>query len=238
LDAEATRFSAALLCDVHLDDIADVSGAATVSEAYDWKEAVVDHGKHLLATDSTRYRKFIVSGNIRPFQHTWQDTTVRYIKHGYEHPVLDTSHKVVKAKRRAQIASAKVIVSGMAKRPTAVWDDEGIAAGKSTVIVIPKVSDDGPFIAALLNSRFVADLYKVMFGALSLAGGYMRFGPPQLKALPVPQASSEEKSELARLVHMMINQEDATDRARESMDALVEKLYTRPLECTSTAKKV
>jgi hypothetical protein len=87
----------------------------------------------------------------------------------------------------------------MSKRPTCVWDAGGVAAGKSTVVVIPKTPEAGEFIAAIINSSPMSDIYKSLFGSLSLSGGYLRFGPPQIKALPIPVASPNERGVIVRL---------------------------------------
>ena len=182
-----------------LGEVAEVSGACTVSEAYEWKKAVIDNGGKLLAQRSKRYALFLVSGNVRRFYHTWRADTVQYIKHAYHLPVLDKEHSVVSSRRVRQVEASKIIVSGMSKRPTCVWDPGGIAAGKSTVIVIPTSPEDGPFLTAVLNSATMLDIYKFLFGALSLSGGYLRFGPPQIKALPIPPAPGKERSAIAAL---------------------------------------
>ena len=179
--------------------IADVSGAATVSEAYEWKDAVIDEGAALFKRSPARYARFIVSGNVRRFFHTWHDDKVQYIKQGYWQPVLDKRHEVITDRRVRQIEAPKLIVSGMSKRPTCVWDVGGIAAGKSTVIVIPKTGVDGNYLAAVINSQTMAEIYKGLFGSLSLSGGYLRFGPPQLKELPIPEATPKEQQILADL---------------------------------------
>lgn len=227
MGANTHRLIPALRSAKKFADIADVYGAATVSEAYDWKNAVIDDGKRLYESNPERYRPFVVSGNIRPFHHTWLTDAVRYIKHGYHTPVLDIQHPTVSHRRRLQIRSPKAIVSGMSKRPTCVWDSEGIAAGKSTVIVIPRKATDGPFITALINSSLMADLYRVMFGSLSLAGGYMRFGPPQIEALPVPDVSDEEKLQIATLLEKLQRGDQDTKDVNRAIDEYVRSLYFR-----------
>jgi len=200
---EVERMVPALLSQYHMRDIAIVSGAATVSEAYDWKEAVINDGSSLLRTQPGRYAKFIVSGNIRRYFHTWNHKKVRYIKTSYHQPMLETSHPAISVRRRSQIRGNKVIVSGMSKRPTAIWDKEGIAAGKSTVLIIPR-EVSGAYIAALVNSTVMKDLYDMLFGSLSLSGGYLRFGPPQIRALPVPDATPAQQAEIVALVDQIL----------------------------------
>lgn len=182
-----------------LGELAEVSGACTVSEAYEWKAAIIDNGARLHRSNPKRYAPFIVSGNVRRFFQTWRDHNVQYIKDTYRTPVLDKKHKSVSPRRVRQIESYKIIVSGMSKRPTCVWDPDGVAAGKSTVVVIPQSQSDGPFLEALINSLPMSHIYKSMFGSLSLSGGYLRFGPPQLRALPIPNASHDDKVKIESL---------------------------------------
>ena len=186
-------------CD-RLGDIATISASATVGEAYKWKEAIIDQGNSLRLSDPDRYRPFIVSGNIRPYFHTWQQSPVRYIKNRYDNPVVDISNRNISERRKRQIKSEKLIVSGMSKRPTCVHDRDGIAAGKSTVLIMAANVEDNAFICALLNSDVMQRLYLAMFGSLSLAGGFLRFGPPQISELPVPKSSGRERQEIARLL--------------------------------------
>jgi hypothetical protein len=168
-----------------LAELGDVSGAASVSEAYEWKDALVDSGERLYERHPERYAPFIVSGNVRRHFHTWRADNVQYIKRSYRMPVLDKHHHAISSRRVRQVESCKLIISGMSKRPTCVWDERGIAAGKSTVIIIPKKKDDGYFLAGVINSQPMSQIYKSLFGSLSLSGGYLRFGPPQIRALPI-----------------------------------------------------
>jgi hypothetical protein len=197
--ATSGKLSAAIGRCPTLEALAAVSGAATVSEAYEWKDAVIDDGDSLFKRSPKRYARFIVSGNVRRYYHTWYDGKVQYIKCGYHKPVLDKQHGVVSANRVRQIEAGKLIISGMSKRPTCFWDSGGIAAGKSTVIVIPKTGMVGNYLAAVMNSQTMAEIYTMLFGSLSLSGGYLRFGPPQVKALPIPEASTGEQRSLAAL---------------------------------------
>ena len=213
LDREAVNLLRAIVDLRRLEEVAQVNGAATVSEAYALKDAVIDVGIQLTSQDPTRYRPFIVSGNIRPYHHTWHNKPVQYIKQRYTFPALDTLHPAVRDSRREQIMSSKLVVSGMSKRPTCVWDTGKVAPGKSTIIVIPNESINGAFLCGLLNSEFMRRVYNAMFGSLSLSGGYLRFGPPQLKLLPVPNATTEEQRHIADLVEKRIfaNEKDVAN---------------------------
>jgi hypothetical protein len=183
-----------------LGDLAVISGAATVSEAYEWKYAVLDNGDKLSQSNPERYMPFIVSGNIRPFCSTWLYDNVQYIKTTYTRPVIDLSKKVISERRKNQIRSPKIVVSGMSKRPTCFWDAGKYAAGKSTVLVIPGRDISGEYLVGIINSDVMKQIYETLFGSLSLSGGYLRFGPPQMSELPVPNATKTQQNEISCLV--------------------------------------
>jgi hypothetical protein len=44
---------------------------------------------------------------------------------------------------------------------------------------------DLPFLLAIINSKLCSFLYRELFGALALQGGYLRVGPPQVGKLPI-----------------------------------------------------
>jgi hypothetical protein len=172
-----------------LGELAEVCGAATVAEAYALEPALIDGGWDLREQDPQRYAPFVVSGNIEPFRHTWAGCPVRYLRRSYRQPVIDTCHAALSVRRVSQIRSRKLVLSGLARRPTCLWDARGIAAGKSTVLIFPRAGVSGPRLAAALNGELAARVYRLLFGSLSLAGGYLRFGPPQLRMLPISPAA-------------------------------------------------
>jgi len=200
LDRECEAIAGSLGRLPRLAELADVCGAATVTEAYAWQPAIVDRGRDLWERDPDRYAPFVVSGNIVGAGHTWASRAVRYLGRSYREPVLDLRHPAVSARRRRQIRAGKIILSGLARRPTCVWDEGGVAAGKSTVLVIPRPGVRGAQLAAVLNGDEAARIYRLLFGVLALSGGYLRFGPPQMRALPVPlQSPAVRESDPGRL---------------------------------------
>ena len=213
-----------------LADLADIVPAAWVNEAYELKDALVDDAFDLTRSQPSRFIPFIVSGNIRSHRHTWASHSVRYLKSVYQNPALDVDHSAVSDTRRLQIKTPKVITSGMAKYPTCAWDPVGIAAGVSTSYIFPKQGTRGAYLAALINSRFMAYVYQSLFGSLSLAGGYLRIGAPQLKALPVPNSVPAIEHEIADLVDSILEvvAEDPngdTSQQQGEIDSLVYDLY-------------
>ncbi len=77
-----------------------------------------------------------------------------------------------------------------------------------------------------VNSDAMADIYGILFGSLSLAGGYLRFGPPQVSALPIPHATAAEKAEIAALVQQCLDKRGQNVAELEAeINARVASLY-------------
>lgn len=186
----------ALVSTVALGSIASVTGAATVSEAYEMASAIEDLKLHEVPSG---YAKFIVSGNVRPYRSTWETSPVQYLKRRYTKPVANLA--IIPKKRKQQALSPKVIISGMAKRPVAFLDREGeYLSGKSTVIICDSASEVSlEALTTILNSKLGALIYLGLYSGLALSGGFMRFGPPQISAFPIP--GSLDASSIANTDH-------------------------------------
>nr|WP_262493394.1 Eco57I restriction-modification methylase domain-containing protein [Flaviflexus equikiangi] len=206
----------ALSASVDLGDHFEVSASATVSEAYDLARFVNSNPDAVIPLGHAR---FIVSGNVRRFVTSWIDSPVRYLKERYTFASVPLSE--LPSKRRVQTESAKLIISGMSKRPTAFLDEQGeYCAGVSTVIVL-QPNEGGMSLKVLeqvLNSRIAALIYLGLYAGLALAGGYLRFGSPQIATFPIP-------AELTKI----------TDSHVELDDELLARLYGVDPEAVSAA---
>ena len=69
-----------LLTTGKLSDIATITPAAWVNEAYELKDALVDNALELTHQQCGRFVPFIVSGNVRAHQHTWSSNSVKIFK--------------------------------------------------------------------------------------------------------------------------------------------------------------
>ncbi len=230
LDPACARMARLIAGMPRLCDLADVIGAATVAEAYALRAALIDNGHDLARSEPDRYATFLVSGSLRPHGHTWEEKPVRYLGRLYRCPVIDVRHPALSPRRRQQVREAKLIVSGLARRPICVWDLGGIAAGKSTVLIRPRDAELGGYLAGVLNAAIYGRIYRWLFGSLRLAGGYLRFGPPQLRALPVPDAPTTERRAIARLVKRLTQ---ATGPAAEALTARIDARVGALLGVTS-----
>lgn len=184
-----------------LGDVAVVKGAATVNEAYQIKEILAEYNDDITA----EYRKFINTGTIDRYQSLWGKYSTKYIKNSYIKPIVFLKDLAsISATRLSEAKSEKIIIGGMTKVLECYYDKGDFLAGKSTVIIMRK-KESLKYIIALLNSKLITYFYKVYFNSLSLAGGYLRIGPPQIKEIPIANTDEVTKNELIRIVDKIIS---------------------------------
>ena len=181
-----------------LDNLAKVSGAATVSEAYELKELIKELSKQ------RNYFKFINTGTIDRYSSSWRNSKTRYIKDSYYKPIVTKQElKNFSNKRYDEASKSKIIIAGMTKILECYLDAGQYLAGKSTTIVTSD-KENLKLILAILNSRLMTFVYKNLFRSLSLQGGYMRVGPPQIRNLPIKQVPKLQQKSIIGLVDKML----------------------------------
>lgn len=165
-----------------LEKIAKVKGAATVGEAYEIKDVLVD----VCNFNYNEMKKFINTGSIDRYISLWGIKNTKYIKDNYLKPSISNEdiYKINKV-RYDESKSTKIIVGGMNKELECYLDEKGeYLAGKSTSIIYD-CELDLRYIIGILNSKLMTFYYRQYFSSLSLSGGYLRIGPPQIKELPI-----------------------------------------------------
>jgi hypothetical protein len=132
----------------------------------------------------------------------WGIERCRYLGTAYARPIIDAANvPALPAERRRQAQNPKLVVAGMTKRLEVMADDRGIyLAGKSTTIVIPHDGTHLLSLLGILNSNFVLFWYAAEFGGNRVAGGYLRVGPPQIRAIPVPRLTGKSVRSLGEIV--------------------------------------
>jgi len=126
-----------------LSSVADVLGAATVSEAYDLVPLIGES-----PSEDTSELKIINSGTIDRYHALWGQTPLRYLGKSYLRPIVpsDQIHNLPK-KRRQQSEQPKIIIAGMTKALECTLDPNGcILAAKSTSVVFSS-ADLSPYFA-------------------------------------------------------------------------------------------
>ncbi len=186
-----------------------VASAATVSEAYSISEIMEENQN----PDSSKMKKFINTGTIDPFQSLWGKQKTRYIKKGYYFPIVfNASIRSINQRRLEQADAEKLIIGGMTLNLECFYDDKGeYLAGKSTIIVLPKVGIPLLYLGAILNSKCASYWYRTFFKSMSLAGGYLRIGHAQLRQIPVPPYSNKLGRKITDLARDLVNNPESDD---------------------------
>ncbi len=167
--------------------LGDVAGAATVSEAYELKN-VIKEVKDISTKDE--YSLFINTGIIDRYDSLWGNVGMTYIKDVYQHPIIKHEDiRKISEKRLSEAKMEKIIIAWMTLQLEAFYDKGEYLAGKSTVIILPKSQNNLKFIASCINSKLISFVYRELFGSLSLQGGYLRVGPPQIERIPIRRIS-------------------------------------------------
>jgi hypothetical protein len=189
-----------LLCEV-----AQITGAATVAEAYALKNLI----QELPATQSGDLQ-LVNSGTIDRYHMLWGQKRLRYLGATYLHPAIPqclTQH--LPPNRFRQASQPKLLVAGMSKQLECAADFQGaILAGKSTSVIVTAI--DLRYLLGLLNSNLVSLYFRHCFSGNRLQGGYLRVGSLQLKQIPIPsgglsQCSDLRGDRLIGLVDQMLN---------------------------------
>ena len=230
-----------------LEQCATVLGAATVSEAYELKEHVVEY-KYI--DSNTPYKKFINSGTIDRYLSLWSKKKMQYIKSSYNEPViLDKNIRLISQTRLNQAKDEKIIIAGMTKCLECVYDTGEYLAAKSTVIILKK-NVDLKYLIGLLNSKLITFYFNNFFSSLSLAGGYLRVGPPQIKKIPIAIPSETLQKEIINHVKTISSitsghnycddseKQDYVSKIECKIDDLVYQLYGLTLEEIELVEKI
>jgi methylase of polypeptide subunit release factors len=206
------RLLAALAGATPLGALAAVWGAATVAEAYDLRDALVDGDPGPGAWPAVN------TGTLDPLVSLWGVRPLRYLGRSLPRPVVDPH--ALPARRRAQAAAPKLVVGGIGRRLEPFVDPTGgLVALKSTVVVLPGDPADLGWLAGWLASTAATRAFRAR--AAGLRGGFVHVGPPALGALPVPAFEAAERARLAELV-AALSADPADTVAWSSLDGVVD----------------
>lgn len=165
-----------------LDARAHVHGAATVAEAYALSPLLVERRR-----PEPGDLRVVNSGTLDPGRCLWGERDMRYLGTRWRHPVVPRDRlDALPPRRLAQARSPKVIVAGLTRRIEAFVDPRGEwLAAKSTTVVLPHEGVDLSALGRALDHELATAWLRSHHGGQALRGGYLRIGPPQLRALPL-----------------------------------------------------
>jgi hypothetical protein len=163
-----------------LGAIAQVTGAATVAEAYAIQSLIQES-----QTPTPEDLCLVNSGTLDRYCFLWGKKRLRYLGASYLHPVIPAHlRQHLPCKREQQAIAPKIVVAGMTKRLECALDAKGaVLAAKSTSIIQSAI--DLRYLLGILNSKLIHFYFTNSFASNSLSGGYLRVGPPQLQQIPI-----------------------------------------------------
>ncbi len=193
----------------------EITGSATVSEAYKIKEVLFDE-----EFDNDSF-KLINTGTIDPYQSLWSIKNTQYIKDSYVFPrVKKEDINSINVNRYNQSVSAKIIIAGMSNKIEAFLDINGdYLAGKSTSIILDE-KEKLLYLLGLLNSKLVSFYINKVLHSLKMAGGYLNINNNVLKKIPI--VNEFNNLLIKQVVLIMKNLNDAESHI-ENLDLLIYK---------------
>ncbi|MDC1449919.1 Eco57I restriction-modification methylase domain-containing protein [Candidatus Thioglobus sp.] len=199
----------------------NITGAATVGEAYQIKEKVID-------SDSLNGKKLINTGTIDPYTSLWGNKKTQYLKNAYRHPmVIDDEIEKINPKRLAQSRSEKIIIAGMSKHIEAYLDSGEYLAGKSTTIILDN-SNKLLFLTGILNSKLVAFYVSTFFHSLKMSGGYLNISKEIIQNIPLPTNDEIREKNFIGMIKNIANKIklEPSFNAKETQSKIDELVYT------------
>lgn len=209
-----------------IESFSFVKGAATVGEAYDVQPLLSNCDIY-----SDELLKFVNTGSIDRYFITWEEDNTQYLKQNYFKPVVSKRKMLEQIPNRFDDSiKEKIIIGGMCKNLECYYDKGECLAGKSTTIILDS-EISLKILTAILNSKLMSFYYRNYFTSLSLAGGFLRFGPPQIKVLPIPVNELKNETickELDEKVDLILNNkgnENLVARVEKEIDMIVYNLF-------------
>jgi hypothetical protein len=165
---------------VPLEKVAGVWGASTVAEGSEYPRLLVDKGSVRLKPNTAR---FVVSGAVDRYATTWETEQIQFTHKMYTRPVIRLQSPMP-VRRAEQACQPKIIISKVALEPRAFPDMKGEFVGAYTTYVFSE-SMSLHSLTAIINSHLMRFLYRLLYDALAMGGGYLRFQPPQIRRIPI-----------------------------------------------------
>ncbi|MET3501863.1 hypothetical protein ABIC45_003475 [Mucilaginibacter rubeus] len=201
----------------------NISGAATVNEAYLIKEKIFED------IGQRGVKKLVNTGTIDKWTSLWGIKKTQYIKNAYEFPVISNSDiDKINATRLYQSNSPKLIIAGMSNEIEAFLDVSGdYIAGKSTTIILDTL-DNLKVFAAILNSDVASFYVKFNYHSLKMSGGYLNINSDIIRSIPIPILSSQTRMTVIEIVDNLLlakQKEETIYLLEQQINAIVYKSY-------------
>lgn len=211
---------------VPLEQVAEVCGASTVAEGSDYPKLVVNSGP-----ENSTTARFVVSGTVFRYRTTWSREPVQFTGKKYSKPVIQLKAPMPK-RRREQAKQAKLVMCKVALSPRSYIDLKGEYVGAYTTYIFADKLPLG-YLAAVINSKLMAFVFRTLYDSLAMGGGYLRFQPPQMRRLPMPvekdekalKKIAEKLDKLALKLQVELNKDVSKEWSNSSENEINDYIY-------------
>jgi hypothetical protein len=204
---------------VPLEKVAGVWGASTVAEGSEYPGLILEKETSRMKPNTAR---FVVSGAVKRYATTWETEQVQFMHKMYTQPLIRLQSPMP-VRRVEQARQPKIIIGKVALEPRAFPDIEGEYVGAYTTYVFPE-SITMHSLTAIINSGLMRFLYRLLYDALAMGGGYLRFQPPQIRRIPIrtfdlsKPADKSRHDEIVTKVEAMLGAKKQLAKARTDKD--------------------
>lgn len=183
--------------------------------------------KQYLTEEADNNIKFTVSGGVD--RYTYNNSNIRYMGDKYSSAFISRDSNLSDNKKHFWL-NPKVVIAGMTKVLEAVFVQEPLAMGVGIFGIQDIDVDEGYFLSALLNSKFINDYFTEKFKDKALAGGYLAINKNTLEDIPfiAPNADIKDKlTTISKEIHKLKKKNPDTDTSvlEQEIDQIVYKLY-------------
>jgi hypothetical protein len=207
---------------ITFSSIAEINASTTAAEADEYANCLREEDDI-----KGRYWKVVNTGTIDPFFSLWGSRPMRHAKKEYTRPVFLKHDKLISERRKLQYSQPKIVFAKIGITTEAVFDQIGEYAGL-------KAGDEGKFLTAYVNSEIGSWVYRQLFGALAMSGGYLQYQSPQIRDWPVPKYNSRNTHHAA--VVQAYNKVTLGQCEKTMLDQLVEEaVFCEARSCATSS---
>ncbi len=201
---------------VPFSSIAEINASTTAAEADEYTQDLCEFDE----VDG-EYWKVVNTGTIDPFESLWGTRSMRHAKREFLRPVFPKASTIISDRRKSQYNNPKIVFAKIGNTTEAFFDELGEYAGMNINFAFVS-ADEGKFLTAYVNSEIGSWVYRQLFGALAMSGGYLQYQSPQIRDWPVPQfdPANRHHVDVVRGYDRLTTGEDS----KASLDQLVERV--------------
>ncbi len=134
-------------------------------------------------SDDTNFVRIVTNSQVEPFRFIW-GKKIRLYKDTFRNPRIDLRTELIGEGTRDFFQKKKIIMRGVARHTTAVWDGECYALLVAVHGFIPN-DVDPYFLVGLFNSELFNWLHRIRFYAAKIPQGSLRYPVSFWRDLPI-----------------------------------------------------